>query len=654
MSLFHDNVLLGASGSGSGPLYVDDVFSTALYTGNNSSQTITNGINLSGEGGLVWVKSRTTGTYNHIAMDTERGATSSLKINSSASSETISTRVSAFTSTGFSVGSNANVNASSNDYVSWSFRKAPGFFDVVTYTGNGSNRTIAHNLGSVPGFIAVKAIDDSRHWWCFHRSIGNTKAIPLSLNQAPTNAAAYWNNTDPTDTVFTVGTDADVNQNNTNYIAYLWAHDDQSFGTDEDEAIIKCGQYTGNGATDGPEIDLGFEPQWVMIKARDEGGNFRNWAIFDNMRGVFTTHEDKILSANLTTQEDSGQNSASTNFIDFTPTGFKLSDSGMNVTDNNGNRYIYIAIRRPHKPPESGTDVFHMSTAAENTNFDVGFVTDLTWVKSRNSSGDWYVGTRSTGRKYLAFQIDEPERTAYWRWDTPINQNRNPVVSNTPLTFSFKRAPGFMDVVTYSGTGSNQNITHNLTVAPEMIWVKRRNGNDYWRIYHSAQGNFRYHDGFKKSEKFDVDSSNAYWNSTSPTATQFTVGTEGAVNGSANTFVAILWATLPGVSKVGSYNGTGSALDIDCGFTNGARLVIIKRANTVTNGSDNVDPSHWFVFNSTRGIVSGNDPFLLLNEQTQEFTNEDGIDPLNSGFTVVGGGKGLNVSGGQYVFFAIA
>ena len=190
-----------------------------------------------------------------------------------------------------------------------------------------------------------------------------------------------------------------------------------------------------------------------------------------------------------------------------------------------------------------------------------------------------------------------------------------------------------MDVVTYDGTGSNQNITHNLTVAPEMIWVKRRNGNDYWPIYHSARGNSAYHEGFRKDEKFD--SSSAWWNSTSPTATQFTVGTEGAVNGSGNTYVAILWATLPGVSKVGSYNGTGSALDIDCGFTNGARLVIIKRANTVTTGTGNRDPSNWFIFNSTRGIVSGNDPFLLLNEQGTEFTGDDAIDQLNSGFTVV-------------------
>ncbi len=209
-----------------------------------------------------------------------------------------------------------------------------------------------------------------------------------------------------------------------------------------------------------------------------------------------------------------------------------------------------------------------------------------------------------------------------------------------------------MDVVCYNGTGSNRDINHNLTVAPEMMWIKRRNNNDYWSIYHSAQTNIRYHSGFRSAEKFEISSS--YWNSTSPTAEHFTVGTDGEVNGSGNTYFAVLWATLAGVSKVGSYNGTGSALNIDCGFTSGARLVIIKRANTVTSGTGNTDASHWFVFNSTRGIVSGNDPFLLLNEMGTEFTGDDAIDPLNSGFTVVGGGKGLNVSGGQYVFLAIA
>ncbi len=376
MSLFHQNILAGASGAAggaSGPLYVDDVFSTHLYKGNGSSQQITNGIDLAGEGGLLWTKIRGS-SGSHALFDSERGTGYSIYTDSSSSQDSRSD-ISSFNSDGFTLGIAGVTNTSNDNFCSWTFRKAPGFFDIVTYSGNStSGRQISHNLGSVPGFIIIKALNDSRHFWCFHRSLGNTMAIPLSTNGATTTAAAYWNNTTPTDTVFTLGNDLDVNASGTNYVAYVFAHDDQSFGTDEDEAIIKCDQYTGNGSTDGPEINLGFEPQWVMIKARDESGSFRNWGIFDNMRGVIAGTGDKVLAANLPTQEDSGQNSANRNFIEFLPTGFKLSSEGLNLTDNSGNRYIYIAIRRPHKPPGAGTDVFNVTTTAINTNYTTGLL----------------------------------------------------------------------------------------------------------------------------------------------------------------------------------------------------------------------------------------------------------------------------------------
>ena len=652
MSLFHTNTLLGASGSGeSGPLYAEDVFQTHLYRGSGSARTITNNIDLSGKGGLVWIKERTDTNYN-VLTDTERGAQESLYSNENNAEDTATQALTAFTSSGFSVGTGGDVNGSNENFCSWTFRKAEGFFDIVTYTGNGTaGRTVAHNLGSTPGCIMIKCLSHAEAWVVFHRSLGATTALRLNLTQAKQDETFWFNDTAPTSSEFTLGASGAVNDPGRTYVAYLFAHDDQSFGENEDEAIIKCGSYSGNGSTYGTFQDLGFEPQWILVKP--SSGVTDHWSILDNMRGVFTGAPSNGTDKPLHPSDNSSEQSDE--LIEFNATGFtpRGSDDKSNASSAT---YIYIAIRRPHKAPEAGTDVFNVTTTAINTNYTTDFVPDVAWIKSRSSgSYNWFHGTRLTGSAYLAHNSDNSEQNGgSWAWDNPTNTFKSTEVADDPLTYTFKRAPGFMDVVCYSGTGSNQNVSHGLTVAPEMMWVKRRNNNNYWAIYHSAQGNFRYHEGFKKDEKFEVDSSNEWWNSTTPTATQFTVGTESNVNASGSHYLAVLFATVAGVSKVGSYNGTGSALNVDCGFASGARLVIIKRANTVTSGSGNTDPSNWFVFNSTRGIVSGNDPFLLLNEQTQEFTNEDGIDPLNSGFTVVGGGKGLNVSGGQYIFLAIA
>jgi hypothetical protein len=137
-----------------------------------------------------------------------------------------------------------------------------------------------------------------------------------------------------------------------------------------------------------------------------------------------------------------------------------------------------------------------------------------------------------------------------------------------------------------------------------------------------------------------------FWNSTAPTATQFTVATDNAVNGSTKTYIAYLFATLDGISKVGTYSGTGYAVNVDCGFTAGARFVLIKRTDS------NAD---WYVWDSTRGIVSGNDPYWLLNSSAVQVTNTDYIDPLNAGFTVTSSAPAaLNTSGGTYLFLAIA
>jgi len=152
--------------------YIEDVFSTYLYTGNGSTQTITNGIDLSGKGGLVWIKRR-TGIFDHYLWDTARGNYKFLNTNSTGAEFDIGTAGLAFGSSGFTVGNNINWNSSTDTVASWTFRKAAKFFDVVTYTGNGTDqRAISHNLGSTPGFFIVKRTDSTGNWNCYHRSRG--------------------------------------------------------------------------------------------------------------------------------------------------------------------------------------------------------------------------------------------------------------------------------------------------------------------------------------------------------------------------------------------------------------------------------------------------------------------------------------------------
>jgi hypothetical protein len=176
-----------------------------------------------------------------------------------------------------------------------------------------------------------------------------------------------------------------------------------------------------------------------------------------------------------------------------------------------------------------------------------------------------------------------------------------------------------------------------------MMIVKTRSNISNWAIYHSASGPTKY---LQLPGTQQANTSSQRWNDTSPAAYVFTVGNDQDVNTSGWTYIAYLFATLAGVSKVGSYTGTGTTLSIDCGFTAGARFVLIKRTDSTGD---------WYVWDTARGIVSGDDPYLLLNSTAAEVTNTDYIDPLSSGFQISSTAPAaINASGGTYIFLAIA
>ena len=622
---------------------VDDVFSTYLYAGDgNNAREINNGIDLSGEGGMVWFKARTT-AQNHRIFDTERGSDYSLITNSAAAqTDHGSTGLNSFDNDGFTLG-NAVVNGSGiygGDYTSWTWRKATNWFDIVSYTGNNGTQTINHNLGSVPGMIIVKRLNDAGNWSIYHRSLGATKFINLnSTSQAYANSS-YWADTAPTSTQFTVGLTSSVDS--APYIAYLFAHhnNDGEFGPNQDQDIIKCGSYNGDGQSAGVTVDLGFEPQWIFLKRSDASGYYTQ--IIDNMRGMPNGSNDQILWPNVSDAENGTLNS-----VEPTATGFKAVDT--NNSNINGSTWVYMAIRRgPLAEPESASDVFAISTSGQGGDskapaYRSTFPVDMYFEKKIDGTGDWFISSRLTENLYM-----KTNSTAAEVADSNLDYDFMNGVYNTTGSanayygWMWKRAPGYFDVVTYVGAGAAQTVNHNLGVVPEMMWVKSRSTADDWAVYHSALGN---------TDNLFLNGNNAtasriYWNNTTPTATQFSLGDSSKVSNSGTTYIAYLFATVAGVSKVGSY--TGDATDgrqIDCGFTSGAKFVLIKRADSTGN---------WMVFDTKRGIVAGNDPFLKLNSNGAETSTDDKLDPYNAGFIVNHSGGSINNSGATFIFYAIA
>jgi hypothetical protein len=213
--------------------------------------------------------------------------------------------------------------------------------------------------------------------------------------------------------------------------------------------------------------------------------------------------------------------------------------------------------------------------------------------------------------------------------------------SGTRILEAFRRAPGFFDVVCYTGTGANRTVSHNLGVVPELMIVKGRSGATAWQVYSSGLANTEY---LVLNTTAAKATGATRWNSTTPTSSVFSLGTASEVNTSSATYVAYLFSTVAGVSKVGSYTGTGTTNQINCGFTGGARFVLIKRTDSTGD---------WYVWDSARGMVSGTDPSLLLNTTAAE-VNANSIYAITTGFQIVSTAAGINASGGSYIFLSIA
>jgi hypothetical protein len=604
--------------------YIEDVFSTYLYTGAGSSQTITNNIDISTKGGMVWIKCRSA-AEPPVVVDTVRGASNALRPSSTAASINDASRVSSFTTTGFTVGSNGETNSGGDTFCSWTFREQAKFFDVVTFTTDiNGDAIVSHNLGSTPGMVITKTTASAQNWGTYHRSLGSTGYLTLNTTNAAITFGFNWCVPTSTNVTFT-----GIGAANTAYVAYLFAHDAGGFGTAGTDNVISCGSFTTDGSGNAT-VSLGYEPQYFLVKC---SSTTDNWYILDVMRG-FNQKSAALLEADLASAE------ATVTAYD-TPTATGVNIRGMNPSAT----FIYMAIRRPMKVPTDATTVFSPVIRTGDGVYTTGFAGDFSFGDQRSPSSYPIAITRLTAGNFIPTTSTGAEQSGnYVNWASNTSFTTTSFYGAVPTVFwNFSRRPGFMDVVCYTGTGTTTTQAHNLGVAPEMMIIKRRSGTGDWFVY-SATGI----DTGKTYPYPRLNGAEDGWfgtgviNATAPTASVFTISS--VLNNSGSTYVTYLFATCPGVSKVGSYTGTGATQTINCGFTGGARFVLIKRTDSTGD---------WYVWDTARGMVSGTDPSLLLNSTAAE-VNANSIYTATTGFQIVSTAAGINASGGTYIFLAIA
>jgi len=404
-----------------------------------------------------------------------------------------------------------------------------------------------------------------------------------------------------------------------------------------------------------------FEPQFFLLKIISETGN---WMLVDSMRGLtgLDNRHDMYIRPNTTGSQ------AGINW--FLTRGNGIQNIGLDHAEFNktGSTFAYVAIRqRGMGTPTDVDDVFHIGDTVNGDEKGGGFKTDLHYMVG-NTGGAWSpsITTRSlwnsSSGAYMSTHDGDGAYTGGSDLFSSTGMDSTGYAGRSYLYFA--RAKGFLDIVCHSGNGnSSQDIPHGLQTIPEMIWSKATNSSGDWIVYHKDMATSlgsatpeEYYITLNTSgvsPKYDREDSTTAWNDTAPTASQFTVGT--LANGATwLNHINYLWGTVDGISKVGSYTGTGSAQNIDCGFSAGARYVMIRSINYGSGLS-----SKGLVFDTRRGIIAGNDPFYFMGASMSsgDITNKDMIDPYSSGFavnSVSGQGIDLNASGRHYIFLAIA
>lgn len=613
---------LGTTTAVNAQVYIEDVFSVLPYTGNSGAQSLVTSIpNFSTAGGLFWAKYRagSPGNASHNLWDTARGTSGRLFTDQAVGADLAAT-ITSFDANGVTL-PGAYANTSNTTYGGWFFTRASKFFDCVTFTSNSTaNQRISHSLGIAPGMILVKSISTTEDWRVYHVSNGINSLGVMNTTAAFASAPGSWGTSNPTTSDFGINSAA---LGGTTYIAYIFAHDSSANG------LIQCGTYTGNGSASGPVISTGWEPQYVMVKCSSSTGD---WMMMDSNRGFPYGAPDSTFFANT-----NGAEVSSTNYINPNATGFTIATTNAEVNTSAAS-YVYMTIRRgPMKSPTVGTQIYNAiartGSAAIVSVTGLGFNPDVIMAKARSApvtTGPTFSKLGGVLRRW-AWQSAAAEITTDTNSLTSFNAagfglgadtagsiNANAV---TFINWGFQRYPTVFDVVAYTGTGANATVTHNLGVTPELWIIKGKS------VTGDAAGSASIpaSEILKLETTAAVVASTTTFNSTYPTLTSISLGTDAAVNANGSTYLGYLFASKSGISKVGTYFGNAMQQAINCGFSAGARYVMIKRLDATGD---------WYVWDTTRGIGSGNNPHLSLNTASAEVTTDASVIASASGFTV--------------------
>ena len=318
-----------------------DFFNTKLFTGNGGTQSISS---VGFQPDWVWLKSRSVAD-SPILFDAVRGVTKRLMSNSTGAETTEAQEVQSFDSDGFTVGNSDNANRNNATMVAWNWKangagssntdgsitstvsvNATSGFSIVKFTGTGSLATVGHGLGSAPKMIIMKNTNTTNGWEVYHQSLGNTDYIQLNTTDISYSSATRWNNTSPTNNVFTVNTENGVNKSGSDLIAYCFA---------EKTGFSKFGKYTGNGSTDGAFVYTGFKPAFVIIKNTSAT---EHWNMNDNKRDPFN-----VMSKRLYPSSANNEVTDASYYMDYLSNGFKIR-SNSSSWNSSGNTMIYMAF----------------------------------------------------------------------------------------------------------------------------------------------------------------------------------------------------------------------------------------------------------------------------------------------------------------------
>ena len=581
--------------------------------------------------------------------------------------------------------------------VYYSFKKKKKFFDIKVYQGNGvADREIYHDLDCVPGSVWIKGIDAAEEWVVYHKygknggTPGNEKKYYYRLNQDD-GATFYGSGSDymievvGTTHVKLGGPSAYNNSGSTKYMIMFFA-DAGSGGFGDDGTLdgIACGEgKCGNWNSTDAYQDLGFEPQWILVKNKESNSN-NQWRIVDSKRIMYSNYQEPsgttywsrsaVVRPNTNVQQAFGMST----FTDGS--GFYIrKDEGSYGTIMDGSEetpYIYIAIASPQRTATQqnmaldgvgtgGTNFYTATTVTAGKSRPTvltDFTPDTTWIKTNwNSQSDsWLFFTRKLGAKENTGMNNSKQMRLIFNMDANKDGGNDCAVfydngfyANSDGTYTFdaddifylfKKAPHFYDTQhTFLEGYDPKTVNHALGKKPELMITKvtfpgsQPSIGAPWWMYSSAPGlgytmttELNGNAAFGSGDVWAADQEGGF----EPNASQFTLGSiSGSVSGSGWAHT-MLFASCPGVSKVGFYTGTGSLVDIDCEFVNSPRFIMIQRTD---QGSDR------YVFDSYRGMRGYNGAGEQTWSSPGDYTWTAPAGVTSISVVLIGGGGG----GGQ-------